>query len=48
MSEKIFEKLRDSKCERDSKGNHFWEALGVGSGSDAYLIWRCSQCKSVL
>jgi len=48
MEDKIFDKLLHSKCEKDAKSRHFWEKLGIGEGSDANLIWRCSQCQKCI
>ena len=49
MENKIVEKLWKSKCKKDSKGNHFFERIGIIEGSgDVDLIWRCSQCKECL
>ena len=42
-----------NKCEKDAKGRHYWERIGViDAGSDAlnyfYVIWYCTQCEKYL
>ncbi len=31
------------KCKKDSKGNHFFEYMGVWK--DRFLLYKCSQCQ---
>jgi len=46
--DKITTELWNSKCEKDSKGNHRFEQIGVIESYDMGLMWRCSQCKKCL
>jgi hypothetical protein len=41
------EQLMGSKCEKDYKGHHYWEKLGVlwNRAGSVFLMWRCSQCQ---
>lgn len=36
------------KCERDAKGQHYWQYLGlVPYKNKVYKIFECTQCKIV-
>jgi len=51
MNEEEFSKKWYSKCDKDYKGNHAWERLGLlrsQKGFRLYLVLRCTQCEKCL
>jgi hypothetical protein len=41
-------KLMNSKCKKDSEGQHRWEDKGVVGLKPSCLVWRCYQCKKIV
>ena len=46
MNEDKAEELMSTKCEKDYKGLHCWNKLGIfrDKVGHIYLVWQCSQC----